>query len=809
MARTLLTGYPELVPSGSPPDDYQRIQSSPGAFGGIVGQAEEKAGAQVHQLGGELFKIYDETASTDAYTKYQTAVNSLLYGDPRDPSKKGYLELAGEEAMQARPQVLSRMEDLIGQIKGGLKTGPSQVDFERASRRLQSYSLSQVGRHYDQEGKRWSVSTMDSALASDERAIANTYNDDEYFKHKIEDMRGNAGKKAHLNGTDEKGAIAEADSRAVEARLNGALARRDFSAAKQIFDQYGNLLDDKKRPTYQSHIHSGATSAEGDALANGALGLAPMPAPSGARTITPQQGDVGQKVAATFRARGWTDAAITGALNNGITESSLKAWNNPGAGGEQGVFQFHPGSHLPAFQQSYKGDTSPEAQANYVADVVEREMPGYAQSADHRSATSRFFKEFERPKDQSDERLAERGGNTPKSQSILAGLGGDSPTTILANIKAQPEDSWQGKTGVLPQAQPIPTTAGGAPPRPTGEAPANRSGLPPLTDIWDRVWNTPGYSDEARSKAWTKAKERYTAFEADAARSERIQAQQQNQAMQAREADIWKDVYSPQPKITAQQIANDPAFAGHNERRSQMIALINNPPGSGLPAAQSYNMALSLLDRIRRPEGDPQKITDVGPLYDAAIGGKLNKGDFDFVKKEFDQIRTPGGEVFAKRRTDLIKQIQPFITKSNPLLGKLDPEGDGQLYNFEWALDQKIDQYRKEGKNPQDLLDPTKPDFVGKPEFLTQFQTAMQQSAKAAAGSINKTPVFPQPGQGQNPPPIPGPLPKAPPAAAPSAGPVATAPIPPLQPRLPGESPADYLKRINPAAAPEPAPPVR
>jgi hypothetical protein len=231
------------------------------------------------------------------------------------------------------------------------------------------------------------------------------------------------------------------------------------------------------------------------------------------------------------------------------------------------------------------------------------------------------------------------------------------------------------------------------------------------------------HSEEARSHAWAKATTRYYAFEADATRAERIRTQQQKQAMEHRENEVWADVYSPSPQISAQQIAVDPAFNGNPERRKQMIELINNPPGSALPAAQSYQAALSLLDRLRRPDGDPQKIIDVGPIYDAAVGGKLNKSDFEFVKKEFDAIRTPGGEIFAKRKGDLIKRVTPFITKSNPLNGKLDWEGEGQLYNFEWAIYQKIDEYRKASKNPQDLLDPTKPDFVGRPEFLSQFQT--------------------------------------------------------------------------------------
>ena len=148
-------------------------------------------------------------------------------------------------------------------------------------------------------------------------------------------------------------------------------------------DKLAGLLDHTRSRRNESYA-SGVVSD----IANGGDGGGPT------RRGPVVQGDAGDKIAATLRARGWSDAAIEGALNNAITESSL----NPeakGAAGERGLFQFHPGSHITPFTQAYKGDWSPEAQANYMADVVEKSMPGYAQSSDGRSATARFLREFE------------------------------------------------------------------------------------------------------------------------------------------------------------------------------------------------------------------------------------------------------------------------------------------------------------------------------------------------------------------------------------------------------------------------------
>jgi hypothetical protein len=62
-------------------------------------------------------------------------------------------------------------------------------------------------------------------------------------------------------------------------------------------------------------------------------------------------------------------------------------------------------------------------------------------------------------------------------------------------------------------------------------------------------------------------------------------------------------------------------------------------------------------------------------------------------------------------------------------------------YDLERDLDYRIDRHRKAGKDPLDLFDPSKPDYVGKPEAVevyrrTTLQRALQKRAeqiKAAA----------------------------------------------------------------------------
>jgi hypothetical protein len=611
-----------------------------------------------------------------------------------------------------------------------------------------------------------------------------------------------------------------------------------------------SVLDDIKSGKYDDHIDFEAQQALLPHLMSAAAGgiSAQLPttaavASGGGGSVTPQQGDVGMRVAQTLRDRGWSDAAITGALNNGIGESGLKEWNNPGAGGEQGVFQFHPDSHLPAFQAAYKGDHSAEAQANYLADVVDKTMPGYAQSGDARGATSRFLKEFEAPQDQSDAALAARGGNTPKSQAILAQLGaagnqttgaapkpfdltvGDSiagglvryaglpgkmganpsateadaansrsPQQVLDFIASRPEGYFQGKNVLLstgasndpsqidrvPQQVKALQDAGaasvtilgvGTKPSlagvndklagiegarfagplanvgPDGVHPADWAAVkaqalgtgtagPPapsagggLAGLFAHV-DSMGLDPDLAAKVKVNARLNYDALEADQLRQQRMQDKAQTERVHAAEDHVIADqpAYGGKGEISAQQVANDPAFADHPEARLRAIQIIRNAGEAGPAAGPSHMATLDLVKRINLPDGAQGKITDRAPIVDALGSNTITKPDFDFAMKQFTDVRDPAGETLAKDKAAFLKAVEPQIDRTWLLeeKGKKDVGGALRFYDFQKMLDQQIADYRKTG-NPSDLLTPGNPHYLGTPEALKPYKRTFQQ----------------------------------------------------------------------------------
>ena len=394
-----------------------------------------------------------------------------------------------------------------------------------------------------------------------------------------------------------------------------------------------------------------------------------------------------------------------------------------------------------------------------------------------------------------------------KNAELQAIAGRQGVSVVAAEDVGAAEGVHPGPKGYAAMAQKIRAAVvpGGSPVATTGKP--NRTGLPTMAEIWRNVQADVALRDDKeRVAAFDRARIELSAMEAEAQRAERIAVQQKTAVMNERIAAIQRDAYSDNPTITAREIANDPIFDSDPKMREHMIGFISNPPGSGISAPRSAAAAQALVERIRRPEGDPQKITDRGQIYDAMR--ELSRPDFEFVIKQFDEIRSPGGERFAKQKAGFIKRATSMITKSNLLMGDIDSEGDAQLWNFEWALDQKIEEYRKAGKNPNDLLSPQSSDFMGHPKVISQFQTTFQESTRKAAKTLTAVPTWP--GLPVQPPAAaaPGPLRSTQPGAQNLPGGGVFFPIPSVTLRLPGESAADYMRRIGMGAPLAPAAPT-
>lgn len=148
--------------------------------------------------------------------------------------------------------------------------------------------------------------------------------------------------------------------------------------------------------------------------------------------------------------------------------------------------------------------------------------------------------------------------------------------------------------------------------------------------------------------------------------------------------------------------------------------------------AQTY---LGLANRIFRPDGDPEKIVDDAPLNQAFADGKLTHTDLMALRQEVFGSRTPEGKARAQLEQNFLKSVKDKLTKSDPLLGVKDPEGDEHYAQFYSDYLGKRNAALKSGKSIQDLTTPSSPDYLAKD--LSAYQRTPEDILKSQLGSQN------------------------------------------------------------------------
>src|SRR5579871_6266588 len=148
-------------------------------------------------------------------------------------------------------------------------------------------------------------------------------------------------------------------------------------------------------------------------------------------------------------------------------------------------------------------------------------------------------------------------------------------------------------------------------------------------------------------------------------------------------------------------------------------------------------------------------------------------GRTSILSKEFFANQTPAGAALLAHKQAFLKSVAPAIDQSDPLIGDIDQLGRAKMYLLERDIDRKIGECLKEGKDPLDLFDRLKPDYIGKPESLERYRTTAREALEENARELGSKGL--------------------------SGADAASQSVPP---RLNGETPAEYLARMN-AALPD------
>ncbi len=144
----------------------------------------------------------------------------------------------------------------------------------------------------------------------------------------------------------------------------------------------------------------------------------------------------------------------------------------------------------------------------------------------------------------------------------------------------------------------------------------------------------------------------------------------------------------------------------------------------------------SLQRRIYLPDGDPQKITQPGQLFDY-MGKGLNYTDQQHLVKEMKDAQTPEGSPFMKQTNEAKTTARKMLTATVPMMDPANvPFAEEGAYRFALDLDNKIKAYRAAGKDPQSLLTPGSPDYALNPMKVGAFMPNEQEIAAARANKV-------------------------------------------------------------------------
>lgn len=205
-------------------------------------------------------------------------------------------------------------------------------------------------------------------------------------------------------------------------------------------------------------------------------------------------------------------------------------------------------------------------------------------------------------------------------------------------------------------------------------------------------------------------------------------------------ADYWD---------TMRKLATHPGAALEPGRLRTMVTngeiiteRLNKPEPMG---RVSHETTMNLLDRIR--SDDPAwKLGDTSEIYGAYQRGQLNNADFNFLTREFQNLRSPEGVAIERDRSTFFKQYAASIDSNIDEAGTRSALGSQKMYAAEIDARRQESILRAKGLDPHLVYDPRSEYFFGRPENLAKYHVSMQDALQ-----FRRVPVVPPgtPGPGE------------------------------------------------------------
>jgi soluble lytic murein transglycosylase-like protein len=469
---------PSVDPTLAPSEGFENIQASPNAFGANRGAELSQFGAQLGAASNQLFsgasarqEFLNQVAADDAYNQVQDFSNKLLYGDPNTPGDVGFYGAKGKDAMNLFPQARQKLDDFVGQARKGMQNPQQQHLFENTSRRFRSILFAEMGRHYDRELDNYALNTAKAGekLGEFNMSAAAASGNDSAFEDALAQTMTRAAAAEEIQGHGPEAvdlAKRQAGAKAVRIQAD-AIGLKDPVAALDFLERHKDMVAPGEYPAVVKEFQGKAVQYQ--AMVDN--GLAPPMQHRGPNLVR------GGAVSVPPQYQGWvTDAAKQFGVPEDLLTRTLHAESgfDPNAvspTGARGIAQFIQSTANERGVNRNDERSSIYGAASYLADLRQKTGSWEGALKDSLGSDPRIDPSYNKSgaiqsaialdQGRSATQTAAPGNVEVWGDSLGVGLqralkvpggqaqGGLPPSEILANIKAQPEDYWRGKTVVL------------------------------------------------------------------------------------------------------------------------------------------------------------------------------------------------------------------------------------------------------------------------------------------------------------------------------------------------------------------------
>lgn len=686
--------------------------------GGEMGKAAE--------IFGLYMKQQDETSVNDAYTQQFSPAFRKVYSD--------YRATQGRDAVEQLQPAIEKMNTIRTVVRDSLPNKNQQKMFDNLATRRVEMELDIASQHANTQNKVWQIGVQKSAIQNALNTVVdaadNQFNFDNALTLGREQIFSYAAANGGIgiDGLTPQESFRHFVSDALVTKLSSLSVTNPLKAQEEI-NQPGVLqqIDPRHRAVLLNKIqeHAGVVMAKADAGTIIAEVRAAQPTenvvpPAAAPAIS---GDMFARMVQVESGGRHTDAAgnllrsSEGAL--GITQVMPKTGTKPGFGvaplkdqSREEYLRFGR-DYLNAMMTEFGGDPRKAAAAyNWGPEAVKGAVAKYGDAwLDHAPAETKAY---------------------------VAQVAGPAMTAVALQRDMAPDTSG------MPNSHDI------------------RAQLPIVMAKIDAKADERFGADDSNPQKIAYRTRAYVAANAEIGRVVSALDAIQKQANDTVLAAVAGQ--NDKPPITDMgAIMADPTLATSYGRLLpagkigiQHLVAQQAQAALGRPAQVNAKLEQSIFQRMLLPSDDPQAITRPDQLTPFAAQGLTMESHSRLVAK-LDALKTPDGRAFEQRVEKVVRGAAAMMKSgiAGRVMADVEPEKFAQaVLAFQMDLDAKIAAYRLDPKkNPNDLLTPGKPEYVGTTENISTFLKTPAQAlregaikvdpaaARVAVGRINGGPV--------------------------------------------------------------------